>query len=86
MVEHIVLAYNLFGGYMNYKRIRDLREDSDLSQAQMGKILGLTQRAYSYYENGERTIPVEVLIALARFHKVSVDYILGLTDNKTPYN
>ena len=71
---------------MEFKRIRDLREDADLSQAQMGKILGLTQRSYSYYENGERTIPVEILIAIAKFHKVSVDYILELTDNKTPYN
>lgn len=71
---------------MKFKRIRDLREDADLSQAQMGKILGLTQRAYAYYENGERTIPVEILIALAKFYRVSVDYILELTDNKTPYN
>lgn len=70
---------------MKLKRIRDLREDADLSQTQMGKILNLTQRAYAYYENGERTIPVEILIALAKYHKVSVDYILELTDNKKPY-
>ena len=70
---------------MKFKRIRDLREDADLSQAQMGKILNLTQRSYSYYESGERTIPVEILIAIAEFHKVSVDYILGLTDIKKPY-
>ena len=69
---------------MIFKRIRDLREDADLSQTQMGKILGLTQRSYAYYENGERTIPIETLIALAKFHKVSVDYILGLTDIKSP--
>lgn len=70
---------------MKFKRIRDLREDADLSQAQMGKMLNLTQRSYAYYENGERNIPVEILIALAEFHKVSVDYILGLSDVKKPY-
>lgn len=71
---------------MKFERIRDLREDADLSQTQMGKILKLTQRAYSYYENGERAIPAEVLISIAKYHKVSVDYILGLTDIKKPYN
>ena len=71
--------------FMKLKRIRDLREDADLSQTEMGKILNLTQRSYAYYENGERTIPVEILIAIAKYHKVSVDYILELTDIKKPY-
>ena len=70
---------------MKFKRIRDLREDADLTQAEIGKALNLPQRTYAYYEKGERTIPPEVLIKIARFHSVSTDYILELTDNKTPY-
>lgn len=70
---------------MKYKRIRDLREDADLTQAEMGKILNLPQRTYAYYESGERTVPPEILIKLSRAHGVSVDYILELTDNPEPY-
>lgn len=70
---------------MKLKRIRDLREDADLTQAEIGKALNLPQRTYAYYEKGERTIPPEILIKIARFHGVSTDYILELTDNKTPY-
>ena len=75
-------SYNKFGDIMKFQRIRDLREDTDLTQAQMGKAINLPQRTYAYYESGERTIPPEILIALAKFHKTSVDYILGLTDKK----
>ena len=67
-----------------YKRIRDLREDKDLSQTQVAKEINVSQRTYSYYENGERTIPPEILVALAKFHNVTVDYILEITDNPTP--
>lgn len=67
---------------MVLRRIRELREDSDLTQAEVGKALHLTQRAYSYYERGERTIPPEVLISLARYYHTTVDYILELTDRK----
>ena len=63
-----------------YQRIRDLREDKDLSQAQMAKTLNLSQSTYSRYENGILDIPSQVLIALASFHRVSVDYLLGLKD------
>lgn len=62
-----------------------MREDKDLTQAQVAEAIYAGQRAYSYYENGKRTIPPEVLSALARFHGVSVDYLLGLTDEKKPY-
>ena len=75
-------SYNKSGDVMRFQRIRDLREDADLTQTEMGKAINLPQRTYAYYESGERTIPPEVLIALAKFHKTSVDYILGLTDNK----
>lgn len=68
---------------MQYKRIRDLREDKDLSQSKMAKILNCSQQVYSNYELGQRDIPTEILIKLSKFHKVSVDYILDLTDNPT---
>ncbi len=67
---------------MLYKRIRDLREDKDLTQAKMGEILSCSQRVYSNYERGDLDIPTEILIKLADFHNVSVDYILNRTDKK----
>lgn len=67
---------------MLYKRIRDLREDKDLTQKQMGEILSCSQRVYSNYERGELDIPIEILIKLADFYKVSTDYILNRTDKK----
>ena len=67
---------------MLYKRIRDLREDCDLTQKRMGEILSCSQRVYSNYERGELDIPTEILIKLADFHNVSVDYILNRTDKK----
>lgn len=70
---------------MLYRRIRDLREDKDLTQTEMGKILMCSQRVYSNYERGELDIPTEILIKLAKYHNVSVDYILGITDNKESY-
>ena len=68
---------------MLYKRIRDMREDKDLTQKQMGEILSCSQRVYSDYERGELDIPTDILIKLADFHNVSVDYILNRTNNKT---
>lgn len=67
---------------MLYRRIRDLREDKDLTQTEMGKILCCSQRIYSNYERGEVDIPTEILIKLADFHDVSVDYLLGRTNNR----
>lgn len=71
---------------MAYRRIRELREDRDLLQKDIAKVLNCTQVTYSRYELGTRDIPTDVLIALAQFHGTSTDYILGLTDNKKPYN
>ena len=68
---------------MLYKRIRDLREDKDLTQKQMGEVLSCSQRVYSNYERGELDIPTEILIKLADFHNVSVDYLLERTNNKS---
>ena len=68
-----------------YKRIRELREDRDLLQKDLAKILHCTQVTYSRYELGSRDIPSEVLIKLAEFHNTSIDYIVGLTDIQEPY-
>lgn len=68
-----------------FQRIRALREDHDLTQAQVGAAVGVSQRTYAYYENGQRMLPPQVLCALARFYHVSTDYLLELTDIPTPY-
>lgn len=68
---------------MLYRRIRDLREDHDLKQKDMANILRCSQQVYSNYELGQRDIPTEVLIRLSEYYHVSVDYLLGLTDNPT---
>lgn len=65
---------------MLYQRIRELREDHDLTQVQMGKILSCSQRVYSNYERSELDIPTEILIKLADFYEVSVDYLLNRTE------
>ena len=65
-----------------YRRIRDLREDADLTQKQMADALHCSQQVYSNYELGQRDIPTAILIALAKYHKTTTDYILGLTDKK----
>ena len=66
---------------MYFKRLRDLREDNDLKQKDIAKLLFITQQQYSLYEKGYRDIPTAALITLADFYKVSTDYILGRTDN-----
>lgn len=63
-----------------YRRIKELREDRDLTQKQMATALNCSQQVYSNYELGQRDIPTDVLIRLCRFHNVSADYILGLSD------
>ena len=68
-----------------YERIRNLREDHDLKQEDLAKVLHCTQACYSNYENGKRDIPIEVLDALADYYQVSVDYLLGRTNKKEPY-
>ena len=65
-----------------YRRIRDLREDADLTQAQVGAAINVPQRTYAYYERGQRMIPPGVLCALADFYHVSVDYLLERTDRR----
>lgn len=65
-----------------YQRIRDLREDRDLTQAQVGVAIGVPQRTYAYYESGQRMVPLHVLCALADFYDVSVDYLLGRSNKR----
>ena len=83
------LTYNNYvkivvGGFM-YSRLRDLREDKDMNQTQVAKMLGMSQTGYSKYETGENDIPTAILIKLARFYDTSVDYLLGETDNPKRY-
>lgn len=68
-----------------YRRIRDLREDHDMTQIQIAKYLGIARTQYLRYEKGYQAIPVDLLIRLAVLYKTSTDYILGLTDNPKPY-
>lgn len=70
---------------MKYRRIRDLREDRDLNQTKVAKMLGMSQTGYSKYETGENDIPTAILIQLARFYNTSIDYLLGETDNPERY-
>ncbi|MFG6331515.1 MAG: helix-turn-helix domain-containing protein [Lachnospiraceae bacterium] len=68
-----------------YRHIRDLREDHDLKQREVAVYLGCSQRSYSDYENGKTRVPPDILIELSRLYGTSVDYLLDLTDVKTPY-
>lgn len=70
---------------MKYKRIRDLREDKDWTQQKIADMLFINRRTYAAYENGINSMTPETLIKLAKIHNVSVDYLLNLTDEKTPY-
>lgn len=82
-IEQIVLTYTGCGDDVErYERIRSLREDADLTQAKLGAAINVPQRTYAYYESGQRMVPPSVLCALADFYGVSVDYILGRTDNR----
>ena len=67
---------------MYYQRLRDLREDNDLTQKVVAETLGMTVQQYSLYERGDREIPFRHVITLAKFYNVSIDYIAGLTNQK----
>ncbi|MCI8397226.1 MAG: helix-turn-helix transcriptional regulator [Clostridia bacterium] len=68
-----------------FTRLRELREDKDLTQSQVAKLLNMSQTGYSQYEIGKNDVPTRVLIMLARFYNVSVDYLLNMTDDMKPY-
>lgn len=65
-----------------YQRLKDLREDEDLKQTDIAELLQITQQQYSLYEKGKREIPLHLAIKLAKYYKVSIDYIVGFTNNK----
>ncbi len=66
-------------------RLRDLREDNDLTQIQCSKIAFISKNSYIRYEKGERAIPLDVLVSFAKYYNVSIDYIANLTDDMKPY-
>ena len=68
-----------------YPRIRAMREDHDLNQTKVARMLGMSQTGYSKYETGENDIPTQVLVKLALYYQTSVDYLLGLTNQQKPY-
>ena len=68
-----------------YPRLKDMREDHDLSQSDVAEYLNMKQPQYSRYERGLRDIPTDILINLAKLYKTSTDYLLGLTNNRKPY-
>lgn len=70
---------------MQFQRIEDLRIDSDRTQAEIANFLGCQREVYRRYEKGTRQIPVDMLIQLSRLYNVSIDYIVGLTNEKKPY-
>lgn len=67
---------------MKYQRIQDLREDNDKTQSEVANYLHISQRAYSHYENGTRSIPTEILIELANYFDTTIDYLVGRSDKK----
>jgi transcriptional regulator with XRE-family HTH domain len=67
-----------------YKNIRDLREDSDITQSEVAGILGIAQNTYSQYETGKISFTADMLVCLANYYRTSIDYLLGQTDNKEP--
>ena len=71
--------------FMFHLRLRDLREDNDLTQKEVAAYLGIDQRTYSNYETEKRSMPMEQYRSLAIFYKTSVDYLVGLTDSDEPY-
>ncbi len=78
--------YNIFEViFVQYERIRNLREDSDMTQQQIAEKLYITRRAYSNYETGDRSIPIDILSKIADIYGTSVDYLIGRTDMKKPY-
>ncbi|MDE6111420.1 MAG: helix-turn-helix domain-containing protein [Eubacterium sp.] len=68
-----------------YNRIRELRQDNDLTQKQVGEMLNMSQTGYNQYEIGKNDIPTKILIKLAEYYNTSVDYLLGITDERKPY-
>ncbi|MBQ3110662.1 MAG: helix-turn-helix transcriptional regulator [Clostridia bacterium] len=72
---------------MNYRiRLKNLREDNDFTQAKIGEVINKSQQGYNHIEMGRAELKIEDLVALCKFYNISADYIIGLTDEKTPYS
>lgn len=88
-ISRIVISYNdsekFYYRSTVYMRLKSMREDKDIKQRELADYLHIRQNTYSQYENGQRSLPVDVLIALAEFFGTSTDYILELTDETVPY-
>ena len=82
--QHQMVIKEVIGVDNYYPRLRDLREDHDLSQQKVADFLGMKQSQYSRYERGLRDVPTDVLIRLAKLYNTSTDYILGLTNKSVP--
>ena len=82
-ISHYEILYNFFMEIIY--RLKELRLEFGATQQQLSKVLNIKQNTYSQYENGSRQIPIDVLIKLAKYYEVSVDYLLNLTDIDTPY-
>lgn len=85
-IHHLLYNVNIFLGGMNmhYSRLRDLREDSDLTQDQLVRLLGMHKTTYTNYEQGKREVPFSLVIRLAEFYNVTIDYIAGLITHPIP--
>ncbi len=70
---------------MKFQRIKDLREDNDKLQKEIAEILGISQQYYSEYESGKRTIPITHLITLSKYYGISIDYLVGLSDDSSNF-
>lgn len=70
---------------MNINRLKEIRQDKDLYQKDIARILNTSQKQYSLYETGIRLIPIDKLVTLAKYYNTSIDYLLGLTDERKPY-
>lgn len=81
-IWELPILYNLTGDFMLFSRIKDLREDYDLKQKQLAAYLSVDQSTYSDYENGKINVPVDMLIKIADYYKVSLDYLVGRSDSK----
>lgn len=82
--QYATNAYYTITLVVNLERLRDLREDRDLTQKDLAKLLNCSQSTYSRYETGKLNIPIDILKRLVGFYKVSIDYLLGLTNEKNP--
>ena len=80
-ISHGEILYNVFNGEFAM-RLKELREDNDLKQKELAEYLHIKQNTYSQYENGQRQLPIDILIKLAKYYSVSTDYILGLSKEK----